>query len=291
MYGCRWVRQVASNAGIRVTQTGISAPYAADYQYVFNSDWPSLPIAFEKRIDVPYLGSVTVKHGLGFYPLTMAWSILNGISIGRTFAISGNLSGAQNDVQLTFDKDNIYLTNNGTYNPTTYTVSIKCYNVDISTGVDYTLPQQPTVKTSYDPQTGIKVTKFGKSIGSNDLRDYILHSRAQSPALLSIVTQPTVNVSGGKLLAYNNPPGYIPWTLAFVGGPGQNTTYAPLAPGAQQAGYQFVLLSKAQATTLGIPQTYITSSFLSNPNNTFGSLVVLRDPLVVPNTRTVTYNG
>jgi hypothetical protein len=271
-----------STGAIRVTQAGVSAPLAADYEYVFNSDWPSLAIAFEKNVDVPYLGSVTVPHGLKIYPLTMGWTLLNGVNIGRTFATSGSLSGPQNDVSLTFDNTNVYLTNNGIYNQVTYTISIKCYNIDISKPVDYTLPKQPTQTRVYDPSTGIKVTKYGKSAGSTDLRDYILHSRAQSPAVLSIVTA----VNSGKI-GYTNPVQYTPWTLAFVGGPGQNTVYSPLAPGSQQAGYIFKLLSAAQATSLGVPQAYIANSFSAMGN--FGSLVVLRDPLVVPTTKMVTY--
>jgi len=269
-------------SNIVVTQAGISARYAADYQMVFNSDWPSLAIAFEANVQVPYLSSLTIPHNLGFYPLTMGWTILNGVSIGRTFTSSGNLSGPQNDVTLTFDNKNIYLTNNGSFNQVTYTMSIKCYNLDISKGIDYTLPKTPTVKTTYDPSNGIKVVKYGKSIGSTDLRDFILHSRAQSPAVLSIVT----TVKNG-IIGYNNPVGYVPWTLAFVGGPGQNQKYSPLAPGSQQNGYQFVLANPQQSN----PQTYITNSFLTNPNNNFGSLVVLRDPLIVPTTVQANYNG
>lgn len=281
---------MATSAGIRITQAGISVPFAADYQYIFNSDWPSLAIAFERNVDIPYLGSVTVAHNLGFYPLVMGWTILNNISIGRTFGISGNLSGPQNDVIMTFDDTNIYLTNYGTYNAVTYTISIKCYNIDISKNVDYTLPQFPVLKTPYDSSTGIKVVKNGKKITSTDLRDYILHSRAQSPAVLSIVTDVTTTHAGGKYIGYDNPVGYVPWTLAFVGGPGQKTTYAPLAPGAQQSGYAFALLGTAEAQAQGVPQARIYKSFTPTyPNNTFGSLVVLRDPLVVATTKQVTY--
>lgn len=281
-----------SNGGIRVTQIGVSDQYAADYQYVFNSDWPSLAIAFETVIQVPYVDGftqVSVAHGLGFYPLTMAWTILNGISIGRTFGPSGNLSGPQNDVKMTFDNKNLYFVNQGIFNQVTYTISVKCYNIDISTGVDYTLPKYPVVKTTYDPTTGIKVVKINKSIASNDLRDFILHSRAQSPAVLSIVTQVSTLSAGGKVIGYNNPPGYTPWVLAFVGGPGQNTVYTPLAPGAQQSGYLFGIESATQAISDGLPQARITPGFLINPNNNFGSLVVLRDPLIVPTTVSAVY--
>jgi len=283
---------VASNsAGIRVTQIGVSDPFAADYQYVFNSDWPSLAIAYETVVQVPYTDgasvSATVTHGLGFYPLTMGWTILNGVSIGRTFATSGNLSSAQNDVTFSFDNDKIYFINSGLYNKVTYTISIKCYNVDISQNIDYTLPKFPTVSTPYDPTTGIKVSKYQKSIASKDLNDFILHSRAQSPAVLSIVTDVSVTPSGTRFIGYNNPANYTPWVLAFVGGPGQGTTYSPLAPGSQQSGYLFGILSATQAKSLGFAQARIQASFPTTKN--FGSLVVLRDPLVLPNVLRVVY--
>lgn len=285
---------MASNsAGIRVTQIGVSDPFAADYQYVFNSDWPSLAIAYETVVQVPYTDgfsvSATVTHGLGFYPLTMGWTVLNGVSIGRTFGPSGNLSSAQNDVVFSFDNDKIYFVNRGTYNAVTYTISIKCYNVDISTGIDYTLPKFPTVSTPYDPTTGIKVSKYQKSIASKDLRDFILHSRAQSPAVLSIVTNVSTNSAGTKYIGYNNPASYTPWVLAFTGGPGQNAKYTPVAPGTQQDGYLFAIQSATQAKASVFPQARIQASFLTNPDNNFGSLVVLRDPLVIPNTLRVVY--
>lgn len=266
--------------GIFVTQAGVSAPYAADYQYVFNSNWPSLQIAFETKIDVPYGQKLTIPHGLKFYPLTMAWTILNGVCIGRTFAASGNLSSPQNDVKLTFDNTNVYLDNTApVYNTTTYTMSVKCYNVDISTAVDYTLPQYPVVSTPYDPTYGIKVVKYGESIGNTDLRKFILHSRAQSPAVLSIVTKATKDSTApltGSVIQYKNPAGYTPWVLAFYGGPDASTVYTPIAPGAQQTGYEFVLQGPyGQLASLG-----------GSPS---GSVVALRDPLVVPNTLRVVY--
>lgn len=276
-----------NSAGIRITQAGVSAQFAADYQYVFNSDWPSLAIAFETVQSVGPYGSVTVPHGLGFYPLTMGWTMLNGVSIGRTFGVSGNLNSNQNVVSLAFDKDNIYLSSAD--GSVTYDIVIRCYNIDISKNVDYTLPHFPTVPNTYDPSTGIKVSKNGKSIVSKDLRDFVLHSRAQSPAVLSIVTDVTLDNNGQKTIGYNNPAGYMPWVLAFTSGPGQDDYYYPLAPGSQQNGYEFSIKSLQTAKSEGIPQNAIYASLLSNPNNTFGSLVVLRDPLVVAKTKRVVY--
>lgn len=273
-------------AGIRVTQPGFSVPLAADYQFVFDSDWPSLAIAFETRVSVPFGQVITVPHNLGFFPLTMAWSIYGGVSIGRSFVISGNIFGPQIDVLVSFDKTNIYLDNTNGHPQSqnvTYIMSVKCYNLDISKAVDYTLPQFPTAKTKYDPSTGIKVTKFGKSMSSNDLRDYILHSRAQSPAVLSIVTKPTPYTIGiPYAIQYTNPVGYVPWVLAFISNNG--LTYSPLAQGSQQAGFLFTT-SAATATTGSVSALF--SAF--NPQTAIGSLVVLRDPLIVPNIVQVTY--
>ena len=266
--------------GIILTQPGVTAEKAADYQMIFNSNWPSLQIAFESRVDLPYLATTTIKHGLGFFPLVMAWAIAGGQSVGRIFAPSGNLSGRQTDVDLKFDKNNIYLTNNGVDSPITYTISIKCYNIDITKEVDYTLPLMPLVKTPYDPSFGIKVVKSGKDIKSTDLRDFILHSRAQSPAVLNISTTKSSNVSpvNGSTVTnihYTNPAGYVPWILGYASLDG-GVKYSPIAPGAQQSGIQFIQYNNYSAIgSLGIAHK--------------ASLVVLRDPLVIANNRRVTY--
>ncbi len=263
-------------AGIRVSQAGIDLRLAADYQLVFNSDWPSLQIGFDRVIQVPAHTTVPTTHGLSpIYPFTMGWVIKNGVNVGRLFTQSENFENPdQINVELTFDNTNVYLDNTS---GTDYTINVKCYNLDISKQVDYTLPKPPTVKTAYDPTFGIKVVKFGKSITSSDLRDFILHSRAQSPAVLSVVTEPSPLVSNVDAIQYTNPPGYVPWVLAFVQGPGSGAPYTCLAPGFQQSGYRFNLS---------------TTSYIQNSaGKAYGSLVALRDPLVVPNTKFITYNG
>lgn len=263
-----WVLQVATNAGIRVTQPGVSVPYAADYQYVFNSDWPSLAIAFETVYTLPAnTGTATIPHGLGFYPLTMAWAMSSGSSTGRVFDL------------ITFDKTNIYITIQSfdARYKVNNTFSFKCYNLDISKSVSYELPKPPVIKTKYDPSTGIKVTKYGKSMSSNDLRDYILHSRAQSPAVLVIKTQVDAVFTGGhNVIQYTNPVGYTPWVLGFLSPFGNTAVYQCFAlDGNQSSPALFQIGSTVTAWTSG------TSGI--------GSIVVLRDPLVIPNTLRIVY--
>lgn len=270
-------------SGIVVTQPGTSAPYAADYQMVYNSNWPSLAIAFEATGTLANGASATIPHKLGFYPLTLVWLVdpSTGTNLGRVSDVAGSFYGPLTVLLYQFDNQNIYIQNNGGYNTNTYNYSVKCYNVDISKAADYTLPQPPILKTAYDPNFGIKVSKYGKSVGSNDLRDFILHSRAQSPAVLSIVTKATTPDPNapyqGTSLNYVNPANYTPWVLAFIKGPNDTSKkYELLAPGSQQAGYLHRLQGKY-------------SQIANSAGTPYGSLVVLRDPLVVTNTKRIVY--
>jgi hypothetical protein len=285
------------NSGIFITEVGASVPTAADYQYVFNSNWPSLQCAFDSLTSLSPGGSATLAHNLGFYPFTLGWLLQNGVSMGRIFAFSENFEGYQTNVTMTFDKTNVYLTNNDTV---TWSVNVKCYNLDITTQANYTLPQFPAAKQPYDNSVGIKVTKFNKQITSHDLRDFILHSRAQSPAVLAVVTQASTLLPGATqgVIAYLNPANtaytgttalpYIPWAFAFVF---SGSTYYGLAPGFQQSGAEFQLdqnINGAFGITVSGNGAVLTST---NPSSFVGSLVVLRDPLLVASATEFIYEG
>ena len=251
-----------SNPGIRISQAGVSVNYAADYQLIFNSDWPSLQIAFEANLTIAAGGSGQVTHGLGFFPMTMAWFMVGGVSVGRFYG------------KTYFDKDNVYIDN--AYNPSVV-VSIKCYNLDVSKERNYELPRFPILKREYDTQTGIKVSKHGKSIESKDLRDFILHSRCQSPALLSVITQQSETlINGFGSFSYTNPSGYAPWVLGFISPYGDNTKYQCFPPGGQQSAPAFFQLGA-------------TSNVWTNSTGGNGTIVTLRDPLVVSNSLRVVY--
>ena len=264
--------------GIKISQVGVNVLYAADYQLVFNSAWPSLAIAFDTTVDVPANANLTIPHGLKIYPLTMAWALSGGVNLGRIFTASENFESVpQSSINMNFDNVNVYLTGDPTNE---YQVNVKCYNLDISESADYTLPKPPVIASKYDPVYGMRVVKYGKSIGSTDLRDYILNTQAQSPAVLSVVSVlPPNNVpdpTTGQIASYKNPVGYTPWVLAFVGFQTDGTNlYTGLAPGFQQTGFRFDLGP--------------TSTIQANISDPVASLVVLRDPLVIPKSIMVTY--
>ena len=273
---------MVNQSGIFVTQLGVSVQRAADYQFVYNSTWPSLACAFDKLVTVGAHATVPLDHNLRFVPLTLGWILQNGVSKGRIFAPSETFQySPQIDMTMTFDKNNVTLVNS---TATDYQVCVKCYNLDITQAVDYTLPNYPAVNAPYNTNAGIKVTKHGKDISSKDLRDFILHSRAQSPALLSTVTGNS-NVGG---IYYNNPAKYLPWIFAFFD-TGGNGIYQGIAPGSQQDGVAFQLgtnLSFTKGTTTITANGAILASTVGNQDL---SLVVLRDPLTIANSLEVQY--
>jgi hypothetical protein len=289
------------SAGIFITQIGVSVPTAADYQFVFNSNWPSLACAYDNLVTIGAGASMTLPHNLGFPPFTQGFLIQNGVSMGRIFAQSESFEGYQSNVTLSFDKTNVYLTNNDTVS---WTVDVKCYNLDVTQQANYNLPTYPTFTKVYDPSVGIKVSKFNKGITSTDLRDFILHSRAQSPATLAVVTGNSPLVTGatqGEII-YVNPAAtaivsntavpYIPWTFAFYSLDGN--IYTGLAPGNQQTGVLFSLSQDILNFITGSsnPGALLNiSSLYSSYPNANGSLVVLRDPLLVPSNAQVNYTG
>lgn len=262
-----------SSGGIFITQVGASVPTAADYQFVFNSDWPSLQIAFDTTITLGPGATSTVLHPLNFFPLTFVYLTTGGQFVGRSDI--GN-----SDVSCLIGKKGLYLTNTSV--SVTYTANIKCYNIDLQKAVDYKLPKFPAANQPYDPTVGIKVAKYGKVINSLDLRDFILHSRAQSPAILSVVTEKSAVASplGApyQRISYTNPANYVPWITGYLCD--NFSTHEPLIYFAAGWGVQSPGLTiNGITTTLDFNPTFA-------PNAT---LVILRDPLVVPNSVQVTY--
>ena len=210
-----------TSAGIFITEIGASVATAADYQYVFNSNWPSLQIAYDVTITIPVYnfsgGIYTVNHNLNMYPYTDVWVRVNGANLDSGRLMSGGNEALPFGLSYYIGKNSIYIQTIDDVN--SYIVNIKCYNLNLGTPANYTLPKYPAVKQPYDPAVGIKVTKYNKDITSTDLRDFILHSRAQSPAVLSVVTESSGVASplGGGLyqISYTNPSGYVPWIYGF----------------------------------------------------------------------------
>lgn len=266
------------DTGFKIAQAGYDATNCADYQLLFNSAWPSLPIARDITVTVPVFSipiqPVTIAHKLGFYPMAFAYVSLNGVYQGRA-GISQD--GEAANVELFIGKNNFYLLNNSLTN--SYTVNVKAYNIDLTQQQDFTQPLPSGVKTTYNPNVGMKVTKSGQDITSTDLRDFILHTRAQSPAILSVITQASETISptaGVNQISYTNPANYVNWIYAF-----STSVLTPLEAGAYSS-------AEFTGQTFGITVSGSSYTLLYSPPAD-ATLVVLRDPLVAPTNVQVTY--
>lgn len=194
-----------ADTGFKVSKPGYDVNRTSGQNMIFNSSWPSLAIAYEKIIPTPS-GAITVPHNLKFPPFTMAW------------AYNPDPSGIGNVGSRLFptvDSTNVYL------NTTAAKIIVRCFRLDLSRDIDYTLAPGDSFNGPYDPNYGIKFVKPNKDINSRDLRDFAVHSRAQSPLILSVKTEktiPSANVGTGigNVVQYTSKLKYPAWVYAYT---------------------------------------------------------------------------
>lgn len=248
-------------ASIMVAQPGFNVYNCPDWAYLFNSNWPSLAVAWEETIANPG-SSTTLKHNLGFPPLTMIWPSWGSGSSAYTLGrISTGFSVTDNKITIT---------------PTTNAnnLTIRCFNIDLSKDATYPIPQAAQAKLPYNDQFGIKQAKKNRNIQSNNLNDFVIHSRAQSPAVLTVATQKSqyfTNTNPGSQYAG-------PWIVYPI-----KTSYIPWCYCATASGgtYSFVTVNGLQFINNQIVFPLVGASG--------GTLIILRDPLFYPNTVQVTF--
>lgn len=193
--------------GIKVAQPGFDVRTCKDFELIFNSSWPSLSVVYDKTMSVTTdtHGSFIIPHNLGFTPLSMGW-----IFTDNTY------SATQGRIFPNIDSNNIYFPSSTP--GMTYYANFKCYNLDITIPQNYNYLQPSAVNSAYDPSFGIKVAKQNLAITSNDLRNFILHSRSASPQVLAVVTQSSITTdkNGNPAIIYTNPQGYTPWAFGYA---------------------------------------------------------------------------
>jgi hypothetical protein len=250
---------------IKIAQPGWNANTAPDWALIYSSQWPSLAIAYETTIDTAKT-IPTVKHNLGFPPLTMMWQTVNNVCYGRSFP----------EVTKTEVFPGLLGANTGIY-------TIRCFNVDVSKDASYPLPQSASAKLVSDLTTSIKFVRGTRSINSKNLNDFILNSQAQSPAVLNVATEKS------QYFLQSNERHYWPYgsikTWDLIVYPLQ-TSYIPWYIGCQGLGSDFYQQEAGQA----VYYDSTTHSLVLNISSTgSGSLIILRDPLFYPNTVRVVY--
>jgi hypothetical protein len=266
-------KALATTVGFKISKPGYDATRTAGQNYVFNSSWPSLPIAFE--LDVTGTGSlITIAHNLQFAPFAMVWSYAADPS--------GIGSVGMRSVPMT-DMINAYFTSTAGVH-----YKLRCFQLDLAKDTDYILAPGDTFNLPYDPNFGVKVAKRNKDVNSKDMRDFALHSRCQSPLILAVKTEftiPSANLGTGigNVIQYTSKLSYPVWVYGFIkagssfaGAKGVTTgTYIPAA-----------LYNQAYPRTF----TDGLKAYLGyNTADLGATLVILRDPMFSSTPLTVQY--
>lgn len=249
---------MAESFGIKITKPGYDANNAGDADLIFNSGWPSLAIAYETSItsaDDPLI----VSHNLGFVPFTQAW--VSDVALGGGFY--EYFSPVVNNQQM-----------NTPTSATSTNWNIKFYNLDLSTEAEYPFRQPSSTATTYNSDFGIKLAKENKSIDSTDMRDFILHSRCQSPLILAVKTESSAS---GQTVSYTDNQGFPLWVFGYVKRADGYYQNAPLYNPSYPA---------LQLTTSGTINTY---SITWTGTDVGATIVVLRDPMFAPTNLAVSY--
>lgn len=243
--------------GLKISKPQYNANTAADANLLFSSGWPSLTLPVERTFTS---GETSYTHSLGFVPFAEIYTTVGGACV-RSFATSS----------LPVNSSTIGLPTSSS----TTTVHLKLYNIDISTDVDYThTTKAGAASPVYDPDYGIKYAKDGKDIESTDLRDFILHSRCQSPQVLAVKTQAT---AASSTVSYTSPDAYAAWVFGFTRKANGDYYFAP---------YFSQAYPRTFVTVAGSIYTYTVTYAGAD---TGASLLILRDPFFAPTDIQVTY--
>lgn len=259
------------DVGIKISQSGYSATNAPDYALAFSSSWPQLPIVGEFLTTIaPFNGGsppytypqVIFTHNLGYAAFARIWVSGTGVGIA-----SGHVTS---DIyNLVLKKAGVVYSPPFSTNSLTdrVTVFIRVYGLDIGSPVSYKYKQPPVVSTPYDPDYGFKLVKDGKQIASKDMRDFIIHSRCQSPQVDS------VNISlYGANIVYTNNTGYTNWVFGY-GTFDNKDSWIPARTDFHQSP----------------PGLFIVDNVYTASGSDYSSIVVLRDPLFVPTEVSIIY--
>ncbi len=254
----------SQDVGVKISIPGTNALTASPTQLIFDSSWPSIPVAF------PYLGTFTsatnyaIPHNLGFPAFTKIWLLDSNKNIIQNNAVLVGNYG--------FDNTNVYIHSLNNTNATYF--YINCYNIDVSKDVDY--PSLPTVsaKSYYDPNYGIKIAKNNKITSSIDGRDFVLHSRFRSPLIKAVKTQDT-SVSSG-VVQYVNKDNVATWNYGFLKIGSAIASNLGMSIGSY-------VYAPYYSQAYPVTKTDGITTYLQFNNSDLGAtLVILRDPFFAP---------
>lgn len=243
-----------ADVGIRISKPFQDVLLSGEADMLFSSSWPSLPIAAQQTYTSPGTDltvPVVFEHNLGFVPLVAIWQVVGGKASRVKTTSVNRVSSSYVSIPAT----------------SADSVTVICYNIDIATEIEYPFVTPSAVESTYSPDYGIKIVKDGRDIDSNDMRDFILHSRCQSPQILAVKTQ-----ESGNPVEYAEPQGYTSWVFGFVRKADGSYYYAPY----YSQGYPRTLIEGTS------PNITYSLEYIEGFGDTGASIVILRDPMFAP---------
>lgn len=220
---------MSSDFGIKVSQPGKDAPDAGDQDLLSSSSWPNPKIIFNGRITATTEEIVqptvswgkVLKHNLGYVPFFIHYIPNDQFDAVQGTFIFRNLISA--------DKNNIYIgATSGGAAQLPFDVGLIVFAIDIEKNFKTPSIDVGSSSTSRgDENFGMRLTKQKKDIDSNDLRDYLIHSRTRSPMIHEVINGfPTESASLGKDFVYGHDLPYDPMFFAYIQ-PGPGRSLAP----------------------------------------------------------------
>ncbi len=243
-----------ADQGIKLSLPGVDVKDAADYQLIFNSSWPTVKLFKNLRITQINDFSTTnklYKHGLGYVPAVIPFGGAGGVNTDDTTAEISR----QN---IFVDNQYLYIAGGGSV-VRTLTEGLMILDIDIEK--PYKAPiikEGSSSNIGTSKNYGIKLTQEGKSISSNDLRDYIIHSSARTPLLHAVVP----GTLSGTTFSYSHDLAYSPIFFPFFQNSSTNGKYVLLN------GYTGLSTSGNTITIRGVAGNKV-------------SLVILKDPFTI----------
>lgn len=253
---------------LKLAQPGFDAKTAGDENLIYNSRWPLLPIYKQGSFasgDVTQAATI-VEHNLG-YP-AMFWFFSNAPASAATNTGDIGQPEKRSEFFGPVGDATIQITNNKllyvpSSSPTTSgSIRLYYYVFAIDLTKQFTAPiiKVGGVGGAHRKRV-FKIAKAGKSVYSDNLDDFIIHSDARSPLVHSVNPG---TVKGGKFIVEHNL-SYNPMFFAYS--QGSSGGYTLLATG---SGGSTILQSDTQKV-----------SFSEAISGRVMSIIILKDPFAI----------
>lgn len=182
---------------VKLAQPGYDVKTAGDENLIYNSNWPLLKASKAGSYKTKEIGVVNTvaEHDLGFIPFF--WYFANTpINTWAVFLTAGQearseFMGPLGDGAMEIDAKSLKFQPRGSFPAVTGPAQLyyQIFALDITKQYNAPIIKLGGIQGSR-PNRVFKVAKEGKDISSDNLFDFVIHSRARSPLIHSVNPSP-----------------------------------------------------------------------------------------------------